>query len=64
MERIIALIALYAALAPGAAHAQDDAGQRWKTCGLTDGRFWKEVGSVDDAASRVVKSAYLMGSRT
>jgi hypothetical protein len=65
MKRMITFVALYAALAHSGLqaqdHAQDDARQRWKTCGLTNGRFWNEVGSVETPASSFVQTAYLMG---
>jgi hypothetical protein len=56
MKRIITLIALCTALAPRAAHTQDDFLKRSRTCGYTNGRFWKEADRTN-----VVQSAYLMG---
>jgi hypothetical protein len=55
MKRIITLIAMCTALAPRAAHAQDDFLKRSRTCGHTNGRFWKDI------ATDLAQSAYLTG---
>src|SRR6516165_8380515 len=56
-KRILTLIALCAAVVPGAAHAQADSKiAQWRTCNFFNGRLWHDAASDS-------QSSYLIGLR-